>query len=133
MHPGPAVNHFDLYRLSGAADLGRLQLGETLSAAVSLVEWAERLGAATPPERLDLRFMMLPDVRAQQPVQTCLVCSTAEGPGAPAYSTLAENYTLCADCTFCRLNAISRGAHAYHQICLVVLLSDIVGALSALC
>lgn len=64
MHPGPPVHHFDLYRLGGAADLGRLQLGETLGATLSLVEWAERLGAAAPPERLDLRFIMLPDVRA---------------------------------------------------------------------
>ena len=64
VRPGPPVHHFDLYRLRGAADLGRLQLGETLGAALSLVEWAERLGAATPPERLDLRFFMLPDVRA---------------------------------------------------------------------
>lgn len=71
VHLGPPVHHFDLYRLSGAADLGRLQLGETLGAALSLVEWAERLGVATPPERLDLRFFMLPDVRAVQALQLC--------------------------------------------------------------
>ena len=70
IHPGPPVHHFDLYRLSGAADLGRLQLGETFGAALSLIEWAERLGAAVPPERLDLRFFMLPDVRAVQALQT---------------------------------------------------------------
>ena len=73
MRLGPPVHHFDLYRLSGAADLGRLQLGETLGAALSLIEWAERLGAAAPPERLDLRFFMLPDVRAVQALQICLV------------------------------------------------------------
>lgn len=58
------MHHFDLYRLAACADLGRLQLGSSFAGAVSLVEWAERLGPAAPRARLDVRFFMLPDVRA---------------------------------------------------------------------
>ncbi len=60
---GPPVHHFDLYRLGGPADLARLALGASFAGAVALVEWAERLGPAAPPARLDVHFAMLPDVR----------------------------------------------------------------------
>jgi tRNA threonylcarbamoyladenosine biosynthesis protein TsaE len=44
------VVHVDLYRLHGEADLASIGMEEILeSAAVVLVEWAERLGE-TPPE-----------------------------------------------------------------------------------
>ncbi len=47
--------HLDLYRLDGAADAleGGL-LDERESTGVTFVEWAERLGAATPEDRLEV-------------------------------------------------------------------------------
>lgn len=47
--------HLDLYRLEGAADAleGGL-LDEREGQGVTIVEWAERLGAATPAGRLDV-------------------------------------------------------------------------------
>jgi tRNA threonylcarbamoyladenosine biosynthesis protein TsaE len=47
--------HLDLYRLDGAADAleGGL-LDEREASAVTIVEWAERLGAARPEGRLDV-------------------------------------------------------------------------------
>jgi len=50
------VHHFDLYRVNEPAALGRLDLAAQFASGVSLVEWAERLGAHTPPQRLELRF-----------------------------------------------------------------------------
>lgn len=49
--------HLDLYRLADAADVlaGGL-LDERQAAGVTLVEWPERMGAALPPERLDIRL-----------------------------------------------------------------------------
>lgn len=47
--------HLDLYRLEGPADAieGGL-LDERQAAGVVVVEWPDRLGAALPPERLDV-------------------------------------------------------------------------------
>jgi tRNA threonylcarbamoyladenosine biosynthesis protein TsaE len=47
--------HIDLYRLDGPADaLGGGLVDERQAAGVTLVEWAERLGAAVPDARLDV-------------------------------------------------------------------------------
>lgn len=47
--------HLDLYRLDGPADaLGGGLVDERQAAGVTLVEWAERLGAARPAGRLDV-------------------------------------------------------------------------------
>lgn len=49
--------HIDLYRLAdGAAALAGGLLDERQAAGVTLVEWAERLGDATPAYRLDIRI-----------------------------------------------------------------------------
>lgn len=49
--------HIDLYRLAGADDaLAGGLIDERQAAAVTLVEWPERLGAALPLERLDIRL-----------------------------------------------------------------------------
>ena len=40
---GPPIHHYDLYRLTGGGDMGRLSLDSALSNAVCLIEWAERL------------------------------------------------------------------------------------------
>ena len=50
------VHHFDLYRVNDAAALERLDLAAQFASGVSLVEWAERLGGHTPPQRLELHF-----------------------------------------------------------------------------
>ncbi len=49
--------HLDLYRLHDAAEAfeGGL-LDEREVDGVTLIEWADRLGAATPPSRLDVRI-----------------------------------------------------------------------------
>ncbi len=47
--------HVDLYRLADATDvLGGGLLDDRLVTGVTLIEWPERLGAAIPPERLDI-------------------------------------------------------------------------------
>jgi hypothetical protein len=46
--------HFDLYRIAGAGELDELGLDDALERGVALVEWADRLGDALPPDRLDV-------------------------------------------------------------------------------
>ncbi len=55
------VWHADLYRLEGAADFAAIGGDELLSGhcGVTLVEWAEKLGAAAPPEAMRVRFAFL--------------------------------------------------------------------------
>ncbi|HKG56065.1 MAG TPA: tRNA (adenosine(37)-N6)-threonylcarbamoyltransferase complex ATPase subunit type 1 TsaE [Candidatus Limnocylindrales bacterium] len=49
--------HIDLYRLAGAEDaLGGGLIDDRQSTGITLVEWPDRLGAALPRERLDVRI-----------------------------------------------------------------------------
>jgi tRNA threonylcarbamoyladenosine biosynthesis protein TsaE len=49
--------HIDLYRLDGPADaVGGGLVDERQETGVTVVEWAERLGAALPGERLDVEI-----------------------------------------------------------------------------
>eukprot|EP00887_Chlorella_sp_A99_P001922 scaffold18.g1922.t1 len=57
--PCPPIHHFDLYRLTEPHDLARLDLAASFATAVSLVEWAERLGGRTPPDHLNLALAIL--------------------------------------------------------------------------
>ena len=60
----PPLHHYDLYRLQPTASaMARLNLGASLSSAVSLVEWAERLAEAQllPQQRLDVLLMVMPE------------------------------------------------------------------------
>lgn len=66
--------HIDLYRLDGPADaLGGGLVDERQAVGVTLVEWAERLGAAVPDARLDVAIAGTGDeprairLRATQP------------------------------------------------------------------
>jgi hypothetical protein len=59
---GLQVHHFDLYRLAGPAEMARLNLDDSFSGAISLVEWAERLQQQVPAERLGLHLTILPEV-----------------------------------------------------------------------
>jgi tRNA A37 threonylcarbamoyladenosine biosynthesis protein TsaE len=56
------VHHFDLYRLAGPAELGRLQLEDAFKSGICLFEWAERLGNGTPPSRLEVHLQLLSEV-----------------------------------------------------------------------
>jgi len=49
--------HLDLYRLADAVDVveGGL-LDERQATGLTVIEWADRLGSAVPPSRLDLRI-----------------------------------------------------------------------------
>ncbi|GMH40889.1 hypothetical protein BSKO_08793 [Bryopsis sp. KO-2023] len=57
---GIPLHHFDLYRLSKSQDMGRLSLPTSFSTAVSLIEWAGRLGRRAPDARMDVGFSVLP-------------------------------------------------------------------------
>jgi len=52
--PGLSLWHFDLYRLKAPEEALELGIEEAFAAAVSLVEWPERLGPFLPRERLDV-------------------------------------------------------------------------------
>ena len=77
-HVGLPIHHFDLYRLSKAADLQRLELASSFSSAVSLVEWAERLGSALPQQHLAVSLRVLDQVSipsSSAPVLTLGECN----------------------------------------------------------
>jgi tRNA threonylcarbamoyladenosine biosynthesis protein TsaE len=48
--------HCDLYRLTDPDEALELGLGAAFETAICLVEWPDRLGAATPPNALRLAF-----------------------------------------------------------------------------
>jgi tRNA threonylcarbamoyladenosine biosynthesis protein TsaE len=49
-----AVWHFDLYRLRAAEEAWELGIEDAFAAAISLIEWPERLGSLLPPTRLEI-------------------------------------------------------------------------------
>lgn len=49
---GPAVWHFDLYRLEKPEDVYELGFEDALAEGISLIEWPERLGSLMPAEHL---------------------------------------------------------------------------------
>lgn len=58
IYEGPAfpIWHCDLYRLENPEDALELGLEEGFADAVTLIEWAERLGPALPERRLRIAF-----------------------------------------------------------------------------
>lgn len=50
------VAHFDLYRLTSAAEAFELGLDEALDEGAAVVEWPERLDGALPADRLDVEI-----------------------------------------------------------------------------
>jgi tRNA threonylcarbamoyladenosine biosynthesis protein TsaE len=51
------LQHLDLYRLSGAAELFALGFDDMIAtAAATLCEWADRAGPALPADRLEITF-----------------------------------------------------------------------------
>jgi len=53
---GKEIWHFDLYRIKSEDELYELGIEEAFSSAISLVEWPEKLGYFTPPNRLEVNF-----------------------------------------------------------------------------
>jgi len=51
---GEELIHADLYRIEDAAEIDELGLEEAFDFAITLIEWPDRLGAAAPPDRLEL-------------------------------------------------------------------------------
>ena len=68
--------HADLYRLATPAEIAELGLEDAFATAITVVEWAERLGAALPPRRLMLTLELVPG--AEDARRARLV---AQGPG----------------------------------------------------
>ncbi|MGH6718818.1 MAG: tRNA (adenosine(37)-N6)-threonylcarbamoyltransferase complex ATPase subunit type 1 TsaE, partial [Alphaproteobacteria bacterium] len=64
LEPTP-VWHADLYRLERPDDAVELGLEDAFAAAITLIEWPERLGDGLPPDRLDvvLAIAALPGAR----------------------------------------------------------------------
>lgn len=60
VHPsetaGPALVHVDAYRLRDGAELDDLDLEETLTEAVTVVEWGDGIAEALSPDRLRVRL-----------------------------------------------------------------------------
>jgi tRNA threonylcarbamoyladenosine biosynthesis protein TsaE len=57
-YPGPVpLYHFDAYRLSGPEDLEAIGFEEYIGGAgVAVIEWADRIEAALPPERIGIEI-----------------------------------------------------------------------------
>lgn len=57
--------HADLYRINDPEELDSLGWNETSADAIVLVEWADRIGAPLPPDRLDVTLSLgsAPDTR----------------------------------------------------------------------
>jgi len=57
-HPGRVpLYHVDLYRIDDPGELHEIGIAEYLaSGGVTVVEWAERLGALAPKERIEIRI-----------------------------------------------------------------------------
>ena len=53
---GLEIHHIDLYRLETPEETRELGIDDALTAGIGLIEWPERLGAATPPALLRLTF-----------------------------------------------------------------------------
>jgi len=54
--PGLQLAHFDLYRLTSAEEAFEIGLDEALREGAAIVEWPDRLGPYTPPDRLDIEI-----------------------------------------------------------------------------
>ena len=64
--PTGPVHHYDLYRLTQTDEIYELGWEDSLSPAITIVEWPERLGTLAPHRRLDIRITSIknePDSR----------------------------------------------------------------------
>jgi tRNA threonylcarbamoyladenosine biosynthesis protein TsaE len=54
MTGGPAIWHFDLYRLGTAEEAWELGIEDAFGSGISLIEWPDRLGPLLPQRRLEI-------------------------------------------------------------------------------
>jgi hypothetical protein len=54
--------HADFYRLEGAAELAELGFDDLAEGTVVLLEWPDRAAGFLPPDRLDITFMLAPQL-----------------------------------------------------------------------
>ncbi len=57
--------HADLYRLSGAGELGELGFDDLPDGAVMLLEWPDRATGFLPPDRFDIAFTLMPQLGSE--------------------------------------------------------------------
>jgi hypothetical protein len=64
VYEGPKfpIVHADLYRIAQPDELVELGWDEAADGALVLVEWIDRAGDRIPPDRLDIRFSLAPDL-----------------------------------------------------------------------
>ncbi len=65
-HAAGAIWHFDLYRLSAPEDAYELGIEDAFAAAISLIEWPEKLGAMMPADRLEVRLAPAEDEESRR-------------------------------------------------------------------
>lgn len=65
---GPAIWHFDLYRIDAPEDAYELGIEDAFAEAIALIEWPERLGTLMPVEHLDIALAAGP--RAESRIAT---------------------------------------------------------------
>jgi tRNA threonylcarbamoyladenosine biosynthesis protein TsaE len=58
---GVELWHADLYRLGAAGEIAELGLEQAFATAITVVEWADRLGPAAPARRLELALDFVPE------------------------------------------------------------------------
>ena len=56
---GLKLAHFDLYRLTRAAEADEVGLDEALGDGAAVIEWPERLGRRLPRDRLDIELQIV--------------------------------------------------------------------------
>jgi len=74
------IAHFDLYRLTSAAEAYEIGLEEALETGAAVIEWPERLEGDVPPDRLDVELAIPPDAAPGQAIGARLVRLTGHGP-----------------------------------------------------
>lgn len=77
-HAAGTLWHFDLYRLRAPEEVYELGIEDAFADGISLIEWPERLGAAAPPDWLEIRLASGAAAEARR------VTLTAHGPRARA-------------------------------------------------
>lgn len=91
---GLEIRHADLYRLGGPADVAELGLDEGAEAALTLVEWPDRLGPLAPARALRLTLAPDPacdarrraDVEARDPRHAPLLAALAAAAAAEGWA-----------------------------------------------
>jgi tRNA threonylcarbamoyladenosine biosynthesis protein TsaE len=82
IYDGPEfpLAHFDLYRLTSAAEAYEIGLEEALETGAAVIEWPERLGGDLPPARLDVELAIPAATEPGQAIAARLVRLTGHGP-----------------------------------------------------